>query len=236
MIKSFQIITRGDSKSEEVGEDYRRDLVDIGFTISPTPDLVISIGGDGTMLKGFKEFYSPSTAFVGLHTGTLGFYADWRNDESDLLLKHIKQNQPHLERCPLVKGEFELYSSQKKTFLALNEIVIKSNSISTLILDVKIDGEKFESFRGDGLLISTPSGSTAYSHSLFGSVIHPTLEAMQVNEMASINNSVYRTLNRSLVLPKDQHLIVEFPKSDDNVVFGIDGEEYPLEQIKRVCC
>lgn len=57
---------------------------------------------------------------------------------------------------------------------------------------------------------------------------------MQVIEMASINNSVYRTLNRSLVLPKEQHLLLEFPNDENDVVIGIDGEEYTLDQIRAV--
>ncbi|MDC3412951.1 NAD kinase [Terrihalobacillus insolitus] len=235
MVKTFQIIDRGDPKSREIAERYKKSLLKGGLTISQTPDLVISIGGDGTMLKGFRDFYNPSTAFVGLHTGTLGFYADWSKNESELLLKSILQEQPQLEKCPLIKGEFKLQSGEKKEYLAMNEIVIKSKSISTMILDVKINGEKFESFRGDGILISTPSGSTAYSHSLWGSVIHPTIEAMQVIEMASINNSVFRTLNRSLVLPKNQQLMLDFPEhDDDSIIVGIDGKEYPLNKIQAV--
>jgi NAD+ kinase len=234
MIKSFQIVDRGDPQSQGIAERYRTTLLDEGFVNSSSPDLVISIGGDGTMLKGFRDFYHPKASFVGLHTGTLGFYTDWSKDESELLLKSILREQPFLDQCPLIKGRFELQDGEKKEFLALNEIVVKSKSISTMVLDVIIDGDNFESFRGDGILVSTPTGSTAYSHSLFGSIIHPTLEAMQVTEMASINNSVYRTLNRSLLLPKNQNLLIEFPKPDDNVVVGIDGKEYPLEQIKSV--
>ncbi|MDC3412944.1 hypothetical protein [Terrihalobacillus insolitus] len=116
----------------------------------------------------------------------------------------------------------------------MNEIVIKSKVNSTVILDVKINWEKFESFRGDGILISTPSGSTAYSHSLWGSVIHPTIEAMQVIEKASINNSVFRTLNQSLVLPKNQQLMLDFPEPDDNIIVGINGKWYSLNKIKAM--
>ncbi|MDQ0254787.1 NAD+ kinase [Evansella vedderi] len=234
MITSFQIVDRGDKESQEMAEKFRATLTDHGFSLSNNPDLVISIGGDGTMLRCFRDYYSPSTAFVGLHTGTLGFYADWSKEEAGLLLHEIQYGKPHFEKCPLIQGTFELLTGEKKTFLSLNEIIIKSNSISTLVLDVKINGEKFESFRGDGILVSTPSGSTAYNHSLMGSIMHPTLDAMQVTEMASINNSVYRTLNRSFILPKEQHLILEFPTIDERAIVGIDGEEYHLKQIKSI--
>ena len=68
-------------------------------------------------------------------------------------------------------------------------------------MDVELNGEHFERFRGDGLCVSTPSGSTAYNKALGGAIIHPTLQAFQLTEMASINNRVFRTVGSSLVLP-----------------------------------
>ncbi|TFB18496.1 NAD kinase [Filobacillus milosensis] len=234
MIRSFQIIERPDTTSREIGEKFKKRLLEEGIQLNNSPDLVVSIGGDGTMLKGFKEFYTESTSFVGLHTGTLGFYADWQADEADLLLEKIMNEDPILDRCPLIKGEFELESGERKSFLALNEIVIKSKSISTMVLEVEINNDHFESFKGDGIIISTPSGSTAYNHSLWGSIIHPTIEAMQVTEIASINNSVYRTLNRPLILPKEQPLTLHIPKTNKEILLGIDGTEYNLGIIKRI--
>jgi NAD+ kinase len=234
MIRSFQIVERPDTTSQEIGQKFNKRLLEKGFQLNNIPDLVISIGGDGTMLKGFKEYYTESTSFVGLHTGTLGFYADWQVDETDLLLEKIINEVPFFDHCPLIKGEFELESGDRKSFLALNEIVIKSKSISTMVLDVEINNDYFESFKGDGLIISTPSGSTAYNHSLWGGIIHPTIEAMQVTEIASINNSVYRTLNRPLILPKEQPLTLHLPKTNKEILFGIDGTEYNLGIIKRI--
>ncbi|MPU17321.1 NAD(+) kinase, partial [Acinetobacter baumannii] len=71
----------------------------------------------------------------------------------------------------------------------------------TLVTEVEIRGEYFETFRGDGLCISTPSGSTAYNKALGGAIIHPSIEAIQIAEMASINNRVFRTVGSPLVLP-----------------------------------
>ena len=70
--------------------------------------------------------------------------------------------------------------SESSTFLALNEATIKSPDV-TLVMDVELNGEHFERFRGDGLCISTPSGSTAYNKALGGAIIHPTLQALQIN-------------------------------------------------------
>lgn len=232
-MKSFQIVERYDAASRAIGERFRKELLAAGMKTTDAPDLVISIGGDGTMLKGFRDFYTKSGSFVGIHTGTLGFYADWHVHEADALLEKILHEEPVLDHCPLIRAEFELESGEK-SFLALNEVVVRSKSISTMVLGVEINGEYFESFRGDGMIISTPSGSTAYNHSAWGSIIHPTIEAMQVAELASINNSVYRTLNRPFILPKTESLILHVPETDKGILIGIDGKECNLGKVKKI--
>ena len=99
----------------------------------------------------------------------------------------------------------------KRDTLLLNEATMKTENGSTLVVDVNIRGKHFERFRGDGLCISTPSGSTAYNKALGGALIHPSLEAMQIAEIASINNRVFRTVGSPLVLPK-HHTCLITPK------------------------
>ena len=84
---------------------------------------------------------------------------------------------------------------------ALNEATIK-RSDRTMVADLTINGVDFERFRGDGITVSTPTGSTAYNKSLGGAVLHPTIEALQIAEIASLNNRVYRTLGSSVIVPK----------------------------------
>ncbi len=79
-------------------------------------------------------------------------------------------------------------------------LTVKSNE-GTLVMDVEIGGQHFERFRGDGLCMSTPSGSTAYNKALGGAIIHPSISAIQLAEIASINNRVFRTIGSPLILP-----------------------------------
>ena len=81
--------------------------------------------------------------------------------------------------------------------------------IKTLVLDVFIDDLHFETFRGDGMVIATPTGSTAYSKSLKGAVIDPLLPCMQVSELASLNNNMYRTLGSPFILSDDRKLVLK---------------------------
>ena len=101
--------------------------------------------------------------------------------------------------------------------LALNESTIKKVS-GTMVADVYIKGEFFESFRGDGLCISTPTGSTAYNKAVGGAVLSPQFNAIQMAEIASINNLVFRTLGSPLILPADEWIRVEPASSANNVL------------------
>ncbi len=88
------------------------------------------------------------------------------------------------------------------------------------VVDVNLRGKHFERFRGDGLCVSTPSGSTAYNKALGGALIHPSLEAMQITEIASINNRVFRTVGSPLVLPRDHTLTSRV--NHDTIIITID--------------
>ncbi|MBP2966754.1 NAD kinase, partial [Acinetobacter baumannii] len=103
--------------------------------------------------------------------------------------------------------------TQNKSFLALNEVTVK-NLNKTMVAEVFIKGELFEKFRGDGLSVSTPTGSTDYSKSLGGAVIHPRVNAMQLNEGASINNRVYRSLGSPIIIAQDEWITLELAKEE----------------------
>ncbi|MFR8858688.1 MAG: NAD kinase, partial [Enterococcus faecium] len=102
-------------------------------------------------------------------------------------------------------------------FLALNESTIKRAN-RTMVADVYIKNELFESFRGDGLTISTPTGSTAYNKSVGGAVIHPSINAFQLAEIASLNNRVFRTLGSPIVIAHDEWLEIKLENTEDYLV------------------
>jgi len=233
-MKKIQIVARDDFESKNIKKYFEEVLLKQKFILSEEPEMVIAIGGDGTMLQAFHRF-GPDVSYVGLHTGTLGFYADWRKEEADQLLEHILTNQtPDIVEYPLAEIELELTDGRKEKRLALNEVVVKAKSLSTFILEVYINNERFETFRGDGMIISTPSGSTAYNYSVLGSVVHPSVEALQIAELAAINNGEFRTLNRSFVLPNHHQLDLYIKNKDQDVLVGVDGFEQKFEGIRKI--
>lgn len=123
---------------------------------------------------------------------------------------------------------------REEKYLAMNECTIKSME-GTLVADVEIRGQLFETFRGDGLCLSTPSGSTAYNKALGGAIIHPSIRAIQLAEMASINNRVFRTVGSPLILP-DHHTCVIKPINDVDFQVTIDHLSLLHKDVKSIQC
>lgn len=197
------------------------------------PDVVITVGGDGTLINAFHRYANQvdSIRFIGVHTGHLGFYTDWRNYDVDKMIDALCLQEAAAAKYPLLDVTMITEANEERHFLALNESAVKRVS-HTLEADVYIDDQLFENFRGDGLCVSTPTGSTAYSKSLGGAVIHPGLKALQMTEIASINNRVFRTLSAPIVIAPDQWITI-IPNTD-HFVMTIDGERKNVRNAKKL--
>lgn len=204
--------------SVEVANKLRHLLENADIEINQiNPDILITIGGDGTLLSGFHRYAHQLDAirFIGVHTGRLGFYTDWREYELESLVESLKNDDGESVSYPLLDVTV-IYEGDRaeNNFLALNESTVQKIG-GTLVSDVYIDDVHFERFRGDGICVSTPTGSTGYSKSVGGAVLHPRIEALQMSEIASINNRVYRTLSSPLVIAKDEEIIIKAINSDE---------------------
>jgi NAD+ kinase len=203
------------------------------------PDTVLSIGGDGTMLQAFHRYQHQldDISFVGLHTGRLGFYADWNPEELEEMARDMAappaQSGMKIVKYPLV--EIEIRTKDKtETLLALNEFTIKGVE-ETMVAQLNINDTCFEMFRGDGICISTPSGSTAYNKSLGGALVHPSIECIQITEIASINNRVYRTLGSPMVLPKHHHCDI-YPEANKHMLLALDHLNMQRNDLVSIRC
>ena len=234
----FSIVSKGDKRSNKIKARTKQHLTDFKLVYDEeNPDLVISVGGDGTFLEAFHRYAHrlKETAFIGIHTGHLGFYADWLPDELEKLIIEIAKTPFQVIEYPLLEVIIRLKGGgEENRILALNEAMIKTAE-GSVVFDVEIRGEHFETFRGDGLCISTPSGSTAYNKALGGAIIHPSLEAIQLTEMASINNRVFRTIGSPLVLPK-HHTCVLRPMVDNSFLIAIDHFTDTYRDVRSIQC
>lgn len=198
------------------------------------PDIVISIGGDGMLLSAFHMYEKQldKVRFVGVHTGHLGFYTDYRDFEVDTLINNLKNDEGEQISYPILKVTITLEDGRVIRARALNESTIKRIE-KTMVADVVINQVVFERFRGDGILVSTPTGSTAYNKSLGGAVLHPTVEALQLTEISSLNNRVYRTLGSSVIIPKKDAIEI-VPKRVGVYTISIDNKTVHYKNVTKI--
>ncbi|WP_345893470.1 NAD kinase [Fructobacillus fructosus] len=198
-------------RSLKIVKELKKELAQQGIERDDAhPDLVITVGGDGTLLGAFHEYIgvNPDLRFVGLHTGHLGFYTDWLGGEVRELVASLVKDSGERVSYPLLKMTTTQADGRQTEYLALNEATIKQ-PIGTLVADIYLGDHLFEGFRGDGVAIATPTGSTAYNKANGGAVLHPSIKAIQMSEIASINNRVFRTLGSPLIVPTGQTITVK---------------------------
>ena len=230
--KKVALLASRNPKSKVVSKELWKRLREENFILTPkNPNIVISIGGDGMLLSAFHKYEKliDRVRFVGIHTGHLGFYTDYRDFEVENLVENLKLDTGARVSYPILNVKVKLTDGRIVEMKALNEATIKRLS-KTMVADIIINNVPFERFRGDGISVSTPTGSTAYNKSLGGAVLHPTIEAMQIAEVASLNNRVYRTLGSSIVVPKKDKIVIE-PKHSDRYSIAVDNKTIIYDNI-----
>ncbi|MGQ4038370.1 NAD kinase [Streptococcus dysgalactiae] len=235
-VKRVAIIANGKYQSKRVASKlFAVFKDDPDFYLSKkNPDVVISIGGDGMLLSAFHMYEKEldKVRFVGIHTGHLGFYTDYRDFEVDKLIDNLRKDKGEQISYPILTVVISLDDGRVIKARALNEATVKRIE-KTMVADVIINHVKFESFRGDGISVSTPTGSTAYNKSLGGAVLHPTIEALQLTEISSLNNRVFRTLGSSVIIPKKDKIEL-VPKRLGIYTISIDNKTYQLKNVTKV--
>lgn len=228
-MKSFYVFSKEDDLSYQVANKIKNDLINNGLSFEEEkPDLVISVGGDGTMLKVIHKFikHLDEIHFCGIHTGTLGFYTDYLVMEVDDLIAQIINDKYQEIAFNMVSCLIESEENSKVIY-GLNEIRVE-NSVHTQVIEIFVSNNYFETFRGNGLCFASPTGSTGYNKSLGGAIMHPKTEAMQMSEIAAINNLAYRSLGSPLILTKD-HPVKIILERIDGAVLGYDNFFINLE-------
>ena len=150
--KKIAIIRNRKRQSEQVYQDLKQKLKQNGFILTPkNPDIVISVGGDGMLLSAFHMYEEQldRVRFVGVHTGHLGFYTDYRDFELDKLVENLKLDTGAQVSYPILNVKITFENGDTRTIRALNEATIK-RSDRTMVADVIINRVHFERFRGDG--------------------------------------------------------------------------------------
>ena len=196
---------------------YTPDSPSVEFGIPDDVDLVLTVGGDGTILKHARSFLDYETPILGIKGGSLGFLAEGRTRNIVDRLVHDKFT---IQRRMRIEGG--VYSGDKmlRTFNALNEIVVHGAGYSRVVtLHVEVDGKNLRDRSADGMIVATPTGSTAYSLSAGGPLLEPTIEAIVLTPLSPHTLSF-----RTIVLDPRQQLSIEVSSGRTEIMITVDGQ------------
>lgn len=233
------IYASGTEASLRVSEALKASLGEAGITISdslsPDVDLIICIGGDGTFLEAIHHFDFPEVPIIGVNTGHLGFFQEIMPEDLEDFIRSYREGRYSLQTMQTVKAVVSS-GGMTREYLGLNEVIISTASSYLVHLNISIGGSFIEKFSGDGVLISTPAGSTAYNYSLGGSIVDPRLRLLQVTPMAPMNTTAYRSFTSSIVLPPDLSIgiLPDGRGSKGKIRISLDGFEHIYDTIDSV--
>ena len=183
-------------------------------------DFLVSVGGDGTLLGVVRRAFKYELPVLGINLGTLGFLTDLNMNQLPEFIEDLLKNNYKINQRMIIKG-----SIKSKKFIAFNDIVISRKNLSSMLeVKAKIDGKAFNTYFGDGLIVSTPSGSTAYNLSVGGPIVYPLTEAFIITPIAP-----HSLTQRPIVVPADFE--IEFKTPNDKAAVIVDGQElYELDK------
>ncbi|KAA6330124.1 NAD kinase [termite gut metagenome] len=181
-------------------------------------DMAISIGGDGTFLKAAGKVGGKNIPILGINTGHLGFLADILPEDIEKVIDEVYNNHYTLEERSVLRMGCDYKSLQIYPY-ALNEIaVLKQDSSSMITIRATINGKYLTTYLGDGLVIATPTGSTAYSLSIGGPIVVPHSKAIVITPIAPHSLNI-----RPIVICDDWEITLDVESRSHNFLVAIDG-------------
>jgi NAD+ kinase len=194
--------------------------------VAPRADLAVVVGGDGTLLAAARLLGDRQIPILAINYGGLGFLTEVTMDELYPSLQRVIDGQFVTQHRMMMDIKVTRASKGIASYRALNDAVINKGTLARIIeLEARVDGQYVSSFRSDGLVISTPTGSTAYNLSAGGPIIFPSMNAMVMTPICS-----HTLTNRPIVLPAGVRIEVTLHSSQDEVYLTVDGQVgLPLE-------
>ncbi|HBC76867.1 MAG TPA: NAD(+) kinase [Candidatus Wallbacteria bacterium] len=185
-------------------------------------DLVICLGGDGTILSTARFFAGHKVPILGINLGNLGFLAEVMPPDSEKSIGRIFGGKDYeIEKRLMLKCTVERGSRKAHTFYALNDIVAHRRSSSKMaVLEAYIDDKFVDEYHGDGLIVSTPTGSTAYSLSCSGPIVAPELMAIIINPICAF------TLSSRPLIVSDRVRIKIVNRTEGQAILAADNQEF----------
>ena len=208
LLKHKEFITKEIKKSMFVSDDK----------LCTNSDLIISIGGDGTMLTSAYKAQFYDKPVLGINYGKLGFLAEANINQIDVLIDEIKRNAIKIEERILITGE--VIGHKIERLFAINDIVIDKGGWPKMIeLELMVNNEYVTTFSADGIVVATPTGSTGYSLSIGGPIVSPSTDAITLSPISPHSLTV-----RPIVLPSNHEILITADSHHKEILVNCDGQ------------
>ena len=181
-------------------------------------DFIVTVGGDGTLLSTVRKTFNYDIPILGIHAGNLGFLADISMDELDAFVQKIIKGNYKVDERAILEASVMKNNKEVKMY-AFNDIVLTRTRVSNMIhIETFIDSKSFNTYHGDGVIVSTPTGSTAYNLSAGGPILFPMSNVFALTPICP-----HSLTQRPLVLPGK--FAIEMRTSEERALIIIDGQD-----------
>ncbi|MGQ0541811.1 MAG: NAD(+)/NADH kinase [Blastocatellia bacterium] len=194
-------------------------------------DLIVVLGGDGTMISTARMIGDAEVLVLGINYGSLGYLTDFRIEEMFPALEAIFDGEYEVDRRVMLHAELWRSDDEIAKGRVLNDVVINKAALARIIeIEVSLNGLFVNSFRADGLIASTPTGSTAYNLSAGGPIIYPSMNAVVLTPICP-----FTLTNRPIVVPDNAEIELRLVNENEGVVLTLDGQiGHPMKANDRV--
>ncbi|MGH4138033.1 NAD(+)/NADH kinase [Clostridium sp.] len=182
-------------------------------------DIIVSLGGDGTILRTSRNLYNSNIPILGVNIGNLGFLTSVELLEFENAMRKIFKDEYYVEDRMMLNCTLPLRGESEK-YIALNDIIVSKGTLARVVkYELYIDNKFYIDFTGDGLIISTPTGSTAYSLSAGGPIIYPNLDVIAITPICSLSLSM-----RTIVLDSKSEISINIKSEHESIFLTLDGQ------------
>lgn len=202
------------------------DLIDLKtfyerYDIAALSEFIIVLGGDGTLLSVARHIGGRGTPILGVNLGSLGFLTEVTLEEMYPLLEEILAGEIIIDERGMLEASIQRDGQEVAKYLVLNDVVINKGTLARMILmKTRVGGRYLNTYRADGLIISTPTGSTAYSLSAGGPIVYPTVGSVIISPICP-----HTLTNRPIVVPDNGAIEVILLTENEDALVTLDGQE-----------
>jgi NAD+ kinase len=216
----------GERGISAAGDPISADDIRADHPMTLDADLIVVLGGDGTMISTARLVGDKDILVLGVNYGSLGYLTDFRIEEMFPALESIFAGDYSIDRREMLDVEQRRGGEKVVSGRVLNDVVINKSALARIIsIEARLNGLFVNTFRADGLIVSTPTGSTAYNLSAGGPIVFPSMNAVVITPICP-----FTLTNRPIVVPDDAEIELILENDNEGVILSLDGQTgYTME-------